>query len=276
MTMAPSLPPSPRRPGRLTLKPVRSRHSVALDVDRTPYVKASGRGGERLPPFVAWDRFYADFARRFSPGDHVTGVGATKSGKTTLLREVAYLRNFVAVAATKRRDSSLYEPLKKHGFQIVDRFLVEEWEELPRQIVKPELTGVDRAAIADQAGVFADMIHEIWDHGRWTLFADEIRYLTKNLKLSIPMETLWLQGRSLEASVVCGTQRPVGIPLEAFSQCMHLFIARTTDEKDLDRCAEFVAGDKQIVKYTAARLPKWEFLYVERETGLMVRTKVVL
>lgn len=272
----PPLPNSPRRPGRLRLKTVRSRHSLALDQDRTPVIKASGRGGERLPPFVPWPQFYADFARRFSPGDHVTGVGATKSGKTTLLREVAYLRNFVAVAATKRRDSSLYEPLKDHGFEIVERFLVDEWAELPRQIVRPELAGVDRAAIADQAAVFSDMIYEIWNNGRWSLFADEIRYLTKNLKLGIPMETLWLQGRSLEASVICGTQRPVGIPLEAFSQCMHLFIARTTDEKDLERCAEFVAGDKAVVKYTAARLPKWEFLYVERETGLMVRTKVVL
>lgn len=272
----PPAPRSPRRPGRLRLQPIRSRQSIALDGARTPFIKASGRGGEQLPPFVAWPEFYADFARRFEPGDHVTGVGATKSGKTTLLREIAYLRRYVAVAATKRRDSSLYEPLRDHGFQIVDAFVPEEAEELPRQIVKPELAGVDAGAVADQARTFADMIYEIWDLGRWSMFADEVRYLTKNLKLGVPMETLWLQGRSLEASVICGTQRPVGIPLEAFSQAMHLFIFRTTDEKDLERCSEFVSGDKQIVKYTAARLPKFEVLYVERETGRMCRTKVVL
>lgn len=259
-------------PGRLRLSPVRSPASLQLDGQRTPVVRSRGTGGDPLPPFVAWSDFYSDFASRYDQSHHVTLVGSNGSGKTTLARHLILLRRYVAVAATKVRDTSLYRPLEREGFVTVDAFTSDP--DQPRQIVNPQLEGVGLAARQHQQAVFGEMLSDIWQTGRWCIFADEVRYLTDNLKLATEMETLWLQGRALDISIVAGTQRPVGIPLEAFSQASHLFLARETDVRNIDRMAEFVAGDKEIVKYTIPRLPRYEFLYVELTTGRMARTKV--
>lgn len=223
---------------------------------------------------MRWSDFLSDFNSRFDQGQHITLVGGTGSGKTTLARQLIVLRTYVAVAATKVRDSSLYAPLEREGFETVAAF-DPDGDEHPRQIVNPPLE-IGAAGRAAQRAVYADMLDEIWQAGRWCLFADEVRYLTDNLKLATELETLWLQGRALDVSIVAGTQRPVGVPLEAFSQASHLFLYRETDKRNVDRMAEFVAGDKERARFTIARLPRYEALYIERETGLMIRTKVEL
>lgn len=225
-----------------------------------------------MPPFVAWRDFYRMFAESFKQGEHVTAVGGTGSGKTVLNRHVILLRAYVIVMATKLEDDSLYKPLQREGFVIVEEFDPDPYEE-PRVILKPPQASI-RDKPAQDREIFDDALQEIWNSGKWCVFADEIRYLTDNLKLDREFETLWLQGRSLGVSIVCATQRPVGIPLEAFSQATHLFLFRENDQRNIDRMAEFTAGDKELAKYVIPRLPRYEALYIDTRSGYMARTKV--
>lgn len=270
---------TPRAPkGRLRLSPIRPLGSVELDAHRPPTQR---KGDEPNPlvadevPFVRWDKFLPDFAPRFEQGHHITCVGRTGSGKTILLRKVTLIRDYVVVFATKQRDDSLYKPLQAEGFKIVESFHSDP-EEAPRLILRPPLPEATRKAVMAQGDVFEDALLEIWKTGEWCVMADEVRYLTQTLKLGGTLETLWLQGRSMGISIAVATQRPVSVPLEAFSQANHFFFFAEHEKDNVDRMSEFTGRHSRLVREIIPRLPKHEVLYVNVDSGYLARTKVML
>lgn len=268
-------PSGPRR--RLRLSPIRPQGSVGLDGVTLPVRKGEPVGeaiGGQIP-FKPWHEFYPVFAREFEQGHHVTLVGRNGSGKTVLGQQVIALRDYVAVCATKNRDPSLYGPLEKDGFELVDEFTSEPLEH-PKLIVRPELGEASRKALQAQSATFEEMLHEIFRVGDWCVYADEVRYLTDTLRLAEPFEILWLQGRSLGISVVAGTQRPVSIPREAFSQARHFFFFAEHEKDNVIRMSEFVGRNMELVRFVIPRLPEFEFLYVNTVSGKMLRSKVIL
>lgn len=270
--MSPRVPSGPR--GRLRLSPIRPRGSVELDTHTLPVRKGEPPGDPigKLIPFTPWAKFYPSFIRGFDQGHHVTIIGRNGSGKTRLAQRVIDVRDYVAVAATKKRDPSLYSPLERIGFEIVPEFYSDPREH-PRLIVRPEAPGI-RNLKPEQARVFGGMLDEIYEIGDWCVYADEVRYLTDTLRLAEEFEVLWLQGRSLGVSVVVSTQRPVSIPREAFSQARHFFYFAEHEKDNVDRMAEFVGKNQALVRYVVRELPEFEFLYVNTVTGTLARSKV--
>lgn len=244
--------------GRLYLVEPRSRASAELD-KKTPI------------KFLRWAAFIRDFD--WQQGEHITLVGTTNSGKTTLARELLPLRDYVVVLATKPRDSSLYDPLVKKGYVIESSFDPTA-EDGNKVIFRPPLDAPTSEAIEEQSDKFRDALIEIFRAGAWCVYADEVRYLTDNLHLKREFETLWLQGRSLGVSLVVGTQRPVSIPLLAFDSATHLFLWRNTDYRNINRMAEFSGTDEDMVRETIPQLPQHEVLYINTRTGNIVRTNV--
>jgi hypothetical protein len=222
---------------------------------------------------VPWDRFVADFA--FEQGEHVTMVGATGSGKTTLAQKIIDYRTYVAVMATKNRDPSLYPVLLAKGYVLTDDPQL-DFAETPKAIFRPKLEAPTAEAKATQQEAFRAVLVNIFNEGGWCVYGDEIRYLTQNLGLATELETLWLQGRSLGVSMVVSTQRPVSIPVIAFESATHLFLFRATDRANIQRASEFAAADADAIRYTLPRLPRYEVLHIDTRTGQMVRTKVNL
>lgn len=278
------MPPTPRRPttptGRLRLSPIRPRGSVQLDSGLLPVKRGEEPGDPigQLVPFRPWGEFLDEFTRTFKQGEHITLVGRNGSGKTVLARHLITIRDYVVVFATKQRDPSLYEPLEDIGFQIVPEFSepAETPSENPYLILRPPLPRPDRASIKAQAVEFAKALTEIWVAGEWCIFADEVRYLTDNLKLAEEFETLWLQGRSMGISIVAGTQRPVSIPREAFSQARHFFFFAEYERDNIIRMSEFVGRNQDVVRHIIPLLPEHEALYINNVSGRMYRTKVTL
>lgn len=254
--------------GRLKMAPLRSRESVDLDTAQ--------HAGADLPPFVPWARFRETFD--FRQGEHVTLVGTTGSGKTTLARELLLpMREYVCVLGTKTKDPSLYAPLERAGYDLEHTFDANAQEHGKRRIIfQPPLRTPDRDGFNEQSEAFKTALFDIYKWGGWCVYADEVRYLTETLGLQRTFEVLWLQGRSLGISLVVGTQRPVSIPLLAFDQATHLFLWRNTDRVNIERMSEFAGADSPIAKYTIPRLPHHEALYIDTRTGRMVRTKVEL
>lgn len=264
--------------GRLRLSPLRTEGSTRLD--REPVEVSRGRTIQ-LPPYERWDRFYSEFQRTWGgpppkggQGQHITLVGTTGSGKTTLARELLKIRDYVIVLATKVRDTSLYEPLAEEGYVTLSSLEHVDPERTPRIIFKPPLNDPSRAGQEAQREAFREALVTVFAMGEWCLYADEVRYLTDHLGLKTELETLWLQGRSLGVSVVAATQRPVSIPLLAFDQADHLFLWRNADRESVRRMSEFAGQNGEVAFHTIPRLPPHEALYVNTRNDRMVRTKV--
>jgi energy-coupling factor transporter ATP-binding protein EcfA2 len=255
-------------PFRIRLPAPRSEGSVRLDDAR-----ARSRVGEQLemPPFLRWREFRDQFV--WDQGQHVTLVGGTGSGKTTLARAILPMRDFTIVLATKRRDSSLYDPLRKMGFEVQETLDL-DYARFPKIIFQPQMRTPNAKGLEEQKDAFEEALIEIFNEGSWCIYADEVRYLTDNLKLRSVFDVLWLQGRSLGISLVVSTQRPVSIPLLAFDQATHFFCWRQTLKDDIQRISEFAGIAGETVRYVLPRLPKHEALYINTQTGQLVRTNI--
>lgn len=258
------------RTGRLRL--VRPRPTESRELDEfTPATK--GGGTLDAVPYLEWERFVEAFS--FRQGEHITLVGGTGSGKTTLATELILpRRDYVCAFGTKKKDPSLYGRLQRAGYMLTD-----DWdpydEEVPKVIYRPSMSGVGKEGRAGQANAFRESLEEVFEAGNWCCYFDEVAYLTSNLKLGTELETLWMQGRSLGISMVAATQRPVQIPLIAY-EANHLFLWRFTDKRNVDTISEFTGSNITVARQVIPRLPRHEALYINTVTDEICRTKARL
>jgi hypothetical protein len=225
---------------------------------------------------VPWAEHLASWTWR--QGEHVTLVGPTGMGKTYLAGEVLPRRRFVLILACKAKDPTLSAYARRQRFKVI-----RSWGELPNSI---EGTPYERVILwpraaggaelrARQRVEFAGALEDVYRMGGWTVYVDELSYLVRKLKLSEPLETLWLQGRSLGISVVAGTQRPAWVPLEAYDQASHLYLWRDPDAGNRRRLSEIGgAVDSKALGAEMLALEGHEVLYVDGRTGRTVRTTV--
>lgn len=223
---------------------------------------------ERIP-FMPWEEFIPRFQWR--QGEHVAMIAATQSGKTTLARAILPLRRYVVMLATKNKDPVIDE-FRRDGY-IVQR----EWTPIPvaypRVILKPPLEDADH--MDDQRQAFKACLHDAFRSGGWTIYADEVRYLTQNLQLQHQMELLWLQAASAKSSIVALTQRPAWVPLELYNASTHIFLWSENDHRNLKRLSELDGANTDLIRWQLPRLRDYEALYVctRKHQGLsMVRT----
>jgi hypothetical protein len=229
------------------------------------------RGDHQLAdvPLVPW----ADFRRRlgWQQGEHVTLIGKTRSGKTTLALQLLPLRRFVLVLATKPRDP-LIDRLRRQGYHVTRTWPVST-EVYQRVVFWPR---VERMGDQwEQEKAVAGCLESVYETGGWTIYLDEVRYVSEPsyLGLRSHVQLLWTQGRSLGVTVVAGSQRPAWVPLEAFSQADHLFLWRESDDANLKRVASIAGVHTQAMRELVPQLPEHQALYVNTVTGALARTQ---
>jgi hypothetical protein len=224
----------------------------------------------QLAPFVPWSSFVAQLDWR--QGEHVTCIGPTGCGKTTLGIALLPMRRYVAALGTKPKDATLARLARQPGWS--------RSSELPdagitgqpaRVVVWPRYrTLADRDT---QRRVMARTLDAAFRRGGWCVFADELAYLDR-LGLRPLMLQLWEQGRSVGCSFVGCTQRPAWVPLHAYSEASHVFVWRTTAPDDLRRLGA-VSGqvDHAAMRHVIAHLPRHDALYIDTRTGRLCRTR---
>lgn len=220
---------------------------------------------------VPWPVFMAS-RFQWAQGEHVSLIGNTGGGKTTLALAITPKRRYCVVFGTKPKDSTLSGLLRNgEGWQ-----RVQEWkpkDDQTRLLLWPKAG--DAATMVDkQRAVFRPALHRIFRAGAWCVVADEVRYLAKNLGLQRELELYWLQGRSLGISLVTATQRPAHVPLEMYSQATHVFLWRDTDQRNIRRLGEIGGINQAAVAELVPQLPRFHVLYVNGRTGDMLVTKV--
>jgi hypothetical protein len=214
----------------------------------------------------SWDDFRSSFDWR--QGEHVSIIGPTGLGKTTLALSLLPLRKYVVVLATKPRDDQLTRFRREHRFRIIRRWseagLVEQ---NPRLILWPEVERIKD--IRSQRQRMKDALEEIFVSGGWCVYVDELFFVgsPKFLGLENYLRLLWLQGRSLKVSLVGATQRPAWVPLEMYDQASHLFFFRESDETNLKRMGGIGWLNRRDIMGEVAALPTYRFLYICTRTG---------
>lgn len=222
-------------------------------------------------PRLPWDSFLAQFS--WKQGEHLTLVGPTGRGKTTLAQELLRRRGYVIVFVTKKKDKILSQ-FKPSGYQQVTKADDIHPKVAKKYLLKPPFSG--KESIPSQRKEFEQALHMGFKQGNWTIYMDEARYVCDNLGLARDCEVNWLQGRALGLTMVVGTQRPVRIPLEAYSQATHLFFFQEKDDRNLKTIGGLGGVDNKLIRENVSVLDFHEVLYLNSATGKMIITKVAI
>lgn len=209
-------------------------------------------------------------------GEHLSAIGPTGTGKTTAVLELLALRAsssarwHTCVLGTKPQDRTLQAILRQSEWHKLTR-----WPPAvnQRQVVLwppwRDLRDHDR-----QREAFQEAFTKMFATGSWCVFADELSFLSRELKMDDWLRSFWQQGRSLNLTLAGATQRPAWVPLDAYTQATHLLFWRTNDDNDRKRIAGIGGLSSTTIRNAVATLDARsnELLYVNSRTGAMVRT----
>lgn len=146
--------------------------------------------------------------RVWQPGQHLTVIGQTGQGKSTVIAWLLTQRKYWMVLKSKP-DEIEYEGAEHHR-------TVASLQKRPpgRFLLEPKYS--------QQATEFAKAYELAWREGGWTVDIDELFYHDDQLKLRDPINRLLTQGRSKGISVVSGMQRPSGVTRFAIGESTHV------------------------------------------------------
>jgi hypothetical protein len=213
---------------------------------------------------------------RYRPGEHVTILGPTGSGKTwlgyQLLGQTSRPALPAVVLVMKPRDGTVEKWTRTVGYRRVRSWppVPTPWSQKPpgwvlwpKFVFDPELDDLNlyhefRAAMLD-----------CYKRGNRIVFGDEAYGLANDLRLGRELVTLWTRGRSMGCGLWASSQRPTHVPLHAYSQAEHLFLFRDPDKRAWDRYAEIGGVDPDLVRSTVIGLDKYQCLYIRRTGGRM-------
>lgn len=238
----------------------------------------------RQVPSVSWPTLRAKLAREWKPGEHITLIGPTRSGKTHMALELLELCRYRLVLATKRRDP-LVTQLQRDGYTITGRLEDIQWTERDGKLREPLQRKVvywptfpdsmdGRARLVAQAALIRKALDWADKTGGWAILLDETMWMNETLKLEKELKALWFQGRTQGLSVISCAQRPTHVPRLAFSSADYLFLAQTSDKRDIDNLREISSGiPREMVEQTIQRLDfeGHEFLFLDTHTKELAR-----
>jgi hypothetical protein len=210
----------------------------------------------------------------YKPGEHVTFIAPTQSGKTylayQLLGYTATPKCPAIVLSMKPRDGTTEKFTKELGFRRVPVWppgpSIQWTKKPPGYTLWPPAIQDPEADDANLKTQFQAAIRESYHKGNRIIYGDEL-YGLSDIGLDRDMIRVWSRGASLGCAVWGSTQKPSHIPLWAYNQADHLFIAYDPDKENRKRYDEIGGIDPGIVRDLVLQLDKerFQFLYLRRK-----------
>lgn len=152
----------------------------------------------------------------WQPGEHMTVIGETNSGKSTLVGEgLLPTRKFLIVMRTKMDPNR--RPVKYPVETVIKRHGLISSLRFNRFELRPKFE--------EQAREIFSAYRLIYKHGGWTVYNDEEWYLEEELGLTRQINLLLTQGSGKGITVVASAQRPSRISRFVISQSTHVLSA---------------------------------------------------
>jgi len=217
----------------------------------------------------------------YRPGEHVTLIGHTQSGKTQLgfeLLEQTVKPDLPAIVLVmKPKDPTPTRWGKRLGFKTITTWPPPSANRAVRSITKPRgwvvwpklgnirednltLRMVFESALAES---YAQAAKRKGAQDR-IIFVDEIIGVSKQLGLEIELDAIWMRGSSMGLGLWAAGQRPFNMPLHAYNAAAHLFLHKDPDERNIQRYKEIGGIDPDVVQQVTRQLALHEFLYIRR------------
>jgi hypothetical protein len=250
------------------LQPIRTPTSEQLDNQ-----EIRRRGGDviTIPAAQSWTPVYRMLERNWKVGQHMALCARSGSGKTTAARALLDIRDWVVVFGTKPRDQDLYPEFERKGYIVKEKWEPTDLDD-PRVIFRPAGGGLTDTE--PQRKAFTRALEEIYEVGGWTVYIDEMLVLSRDLGMERVINRMYTQARSNGVTMVAGTQRPRGAPLNMFEQSEWFCLWRIADMEDRARASEYLGPNRWMAYEATAMLPRYEFLVVNTATDYATRTKV--
>lgn len=230
---------------------------------------------ERVPLVkIERDEFLRDYWD-YRPGEHVTIIGPTQRGKTTLgfqlLHHTASPELKGHVLASKPRDKTVDQWTKTLQFKKVNEWGPPgemPWTKNKRRgyVLRPHQTLQD--IDADNATVRREFKKCIYDcygsKDNRILVIDEAHEVQNELKLKKEIDACLMRG----AALGCGTwnfiQRSAYNSYHLYSAPEHLFLFNDPDVKNRERFGQIGGVDPKQVEEATHQLGQYEVLYIKR------------
>lgn len=218
----------------------------------------------------------------YNAGEHVTFIGYTQSGKTTLafelLDEVTSKELQAVVLVMKPKDKVPDTWKKKLKYRRIrdwpptnaspnypNRLRPRGW------VLWPKLGDIDEDDVILRR-VFRHALKENYSiaaHKRAPgriIFADEIVGLDKELGLDRELKAIYMRGSGMGVGMWAATQRPFEAPLFCYNAARHLFLHHDTDRRNIDRYRQIGGGfdPDKIQHITMNVLEEHQFLYLRK------------
>lgn len=202
-------------------------------------------------------------------GEHVTIIGPTGQGKTTLALDLMGQRGYPLIIATKPRDATMERMRRGREWDVIRQWPPKH----NRTILWPRM--VKPSDKYDQSAIIRDALTRVFVAGGYAVLIDELSYVIDELKCRDEITQIWQQGRALGISLVTCILRPSHIPLLAYDQATHIIMFRDNDERNLKRMGGLGHWSRDEIVGQVSQLNRHEFLILNTRTGQMVRSKTI-
>ena len=205
---------------------------------------------------------YAQFLSHvfeWKQGQHISLIGPTDAGKTTMALHLLDMAHYVTVFATKPKDETL-DALQHVGYRKMLRWKSYDPALIPKRLLWPKADQLYSAT--RQRAIFQEALNNIYPQGGWCVYFDELWFMCKQLKLETEVKTFLTQARSNKISMMLATQRPAHVPLEIYDMPHHLFFWNDNDQRNLDRISGISYANAAVIKDIVVHLEDHEVLYV--------------